>query len=382
MSSSSNISASVRQAQDKKLSTKPASTMAELMAKHGKDVQPLRKGQKVTGRINKFTSAEVVIQINEKTEALVMEKDRKLHRQLMSLFAPGDTLEATVLYPESDEGYPVVTVRPFLEAKMWGNLENLQKSGQRLTATVSDSTKGGLLIETENGITGFLPNSHITGGKSTEELVGQKIQVHIEEIRRDAKKVVFSQKEVLTVEDFQSIAQKYKVGTKVNGKVSGITSFGIFVSLQYEKPGQGATVIDGLVHISEISWEKVENLSELFGIGDSVEAVVIGLDTRSKRIDLSIKKLTEDPFQKVMSAFPLEKKVKGIVTEVTTLGVILDLGEVEGVNVEGFIKKDKIPAATRYEVGQEIQSTVVALDNRKRKVMLTPILLEKPLMYR
>lgn len=352
--------------------------MAELMAKHGKDIQPLKKGEEVTGVITKLSSSEIMMQLDGKTDVMVMEKERRLHKQLTTLLKVGDKVTATVLYPESDEGYPMVSLRKYMGEKIWTEVESLAKSGQKLSATVTDSTKGGLLVETDGGINGFLPNSHITS-KNVE--VGQKIQVHIAELKKDVKKVVFSQKQALTVDDFKSLAITYKTGTKVSGRISGITTFGMFVSLPFTKDGE-ATTVDGLIHISEVAWEKVDDLQSLFSVGQQVEAVVIGIDPRSKRIDLSLKRLTSDPFQKITDAFPAEKKVTGTVVEMTELGLVLDLGEVDGVVVEGLIKKDKIPAATNYEKGQNVQATVVSVDSRRRKVMLTPVLLEKPLMYR
>jgi len=351
--------------------------MAELMAKHGKDLNPLTKGQEVTGPITKLSSQEIMMQIDGKTDVVIIEKDKRLLKQLLNLLTVGDVVTAVVLYPESDSGYPMVTLRAFIEGKMWQELEKLQKSGEKVPVMVTDSTKGGLLVETDGGVQGFLPNSHVGQGKRPEELVGQKIQASVVELSRENKKVVFSQKVVLTPDDFAKIAAQYKAGTKVSGKVSGITAFGIFVSLPY-----GDGTVDGLVHISEVSWEKVEDLSQEFSMGEVVEAVVIGMDPRSKRIDLSIKKLSKDPFQGVLDAFPAEKKVTGTAIEMTELGLLVDLGEVDGMEVEGLIKKDKIPPTTTYEKGQKVTATVVSVDSRKRKVMLTPVLLEKPLMYR
>lgn len=368
--SSSNTSA--------KLSTSPATTMAELMAQHAHSLKTLKKGEEVKGTITKLSSSEIMMQLDNKTDVMVMEKERKLHKQLTTLLKIGNKVEATVIYPESDEGYPMVSLRKYMADKMWAEIENLQKSGQKLSAAVTETTKGGLLAETENGISGFLPNSHVAL-KNIE--IGQKIQVHIAELKKDVKKVIFSQKQTLTQDDFKVLAETYKAGTKIKGRISGITVFGMFVSLPFTKDGEQTTV-DGLIHISEVAWEKVEDLQSMFAVGQEVGAVVIGIDPRSKRIDLSIKRLSKDPFQQIVEAFPVDKKITGVVLEMTELGLILDLGEVDGVMVEGLIKKDKIPAATSYKKGQSVQTTVVLVDSKRRKVMLTPVLLEKPLMYR
>ena len=359
-----------------------ALTMAELMAKHTTTLQTLQKGQVVKGKITKLTPSEITMDVNAKTEAVVMEKDRRLLKQLLSTVKQGDTVEATVIYPESEMGYPVVSLRRFIDDVMWKKLEDMKTGGEKVDVLVTEATKGGFLVESDNGISGFLPNSHVSMNQDPQSMVGQKIKASIVELSRDNRKVVFSQKGVLSADDFKVIMDKYKAGTKVKGVVSGITSFGLFVSLSVgERDGQ-EQFVDGLIHISEVAWEKVEDLSERFAMGDEVEAVVIGTDKDSKRIDLSLKRLTKDPFAEIVAAFPVDKKVTGIVTDVTEQGAFFDLGEVNDVTVEGMMKKDKIPPTTTYEVGQSVKATVVSVDGKKRKVMLTPVLLEKPLMYR
>lgn len=359
-----------------------AKSMAELMAKHTTTLQTLQKGQAVTGKITKVTPSEITMDVNAKTEAVVMEKDRKLLKQLLHSIKEGDIVEATVIYPESEMGYPVVSLRRFIDEQMWKKLEKMQAGGEKMDVLVNEATKGGFLVEADNGISGFLPNSHVNFNQDPQSLVGQKIKASIVELSRDNRKVVFSQKGVLSADDFKAVIDKYKAGTKVKGLVSGITSFGLFVSLPAGVKDGQETYIDGLIHISEVAWEKVEDLSERFAMGDEVEAVVIGADKDSKRIDLSLKRLTADPFEEVVKAFPIDKKVSGVVSDVNEQGVVLDLGEVGDVTIEGMIKKDKIPPTTKYEVGETVKATVVSVDGKRRKVMLTPVLLEKPLMYR
>ena len=361
---------------------KPAVSMAELMAKRGSDVLPLKKGEEVHGTITKLSSWEIMMHTDTKLDVVVMEKDRKLYKQMLSQLSVGDRVTAVVLYPESDGGYPMVTLRRFMEEKLWDQLEKQKQSGEKIDGTVVESTKGGLVVTTDRGVSGFLPNSHMAAGQRPEELLGQKISVSIAELTKEPKKIIFSQKPQLTPDDFQAIAKQYKAGTMVQGTISGITTFGMFVSLPYEKKGEGSVFVDGLVHVSEVSWEKVEDLAEQFRVGQALSAVVIGIDPRSKRIDLSIKRLTNDPFQKILAEFPVDKKVVGTAGDMIEQGLLVDLGEIDGVLIEGLMKKDKIPPTVTFEKGQKVTATVVSVDSRKRKVMLTPVLLEKPLMYR
>lgn len=356
-----------------------ATSMAELLAAHKTQFVSLQKGQAITGTITKISPQEILLDVGAKTEAVVMEKDRKILKHLLHLLKAGDTVEATVLSPESEEGYPVVSLRRFAENATWKLLEELLKSGDKIDTTVSESTKGGFVVDAENGISGFMPNSHVDPTEDTDELVGKTVKASIVDLNREQKKVIFSQKGVLTEENFKKAVANLKPGTKVTGIISGITTFGMFVNIPVP---DASAPLEALIHISEVSWEKVEDLGSRYSIGQHVEAVVIGADSDAKRVDLSIKKLTADPFEEIAKAFPVDKKVTGTIAAIDENGVTMDLGKVGEISVEGMIRKEKIPPTTKYEIGQQVQATVIQVDARKRKVLLTPVLKEKPLMYR
>lgn len=355
-------------------------TMAELMAKRPNAFHILKQGDIVKATVSRITSSEVFVKINDTTEAVVMEKDHKLFKQLTHFVKVGDTVDASVLNSENDMGMPVVSLRKFLDQKLWSSLEKLLASQEKIPVRILSSTKGGFLVESESGISGFLPNSHISFGEDMEKMVGRTIQAAVVEVVKEQDKVIYSQKGILSTDDFKKFTAHLKPGTKVQGVISGITTFGLFVSLTPE--GKDTISIEGLVHISEVSWQKVEDLSSLFSLGQKVEAVVVGVDADAKRLDLSFKKLTDDPFAKMSASFPVDKKVSGVVKKIDENGVIVDLGEMEGQSVEGLIKREKISPNTTYEVGQKVNVTVSQIDSRKRKILLTPVLLEKPLMYR
>ncbi|HSW88194.1 MAG TPA: S1 RNA-binding domain-containing protein [Candidatus Saccharimonadales bacterium] len=349
-----------------------ATSMAELLQKQKTAFVSLKKGEIITGKVKKISQSEILLDINAKTEAVVLEKERRLMKQLVHLLKVGDTVTASVLNPESDMGYTVVSLRRFLEDTLWGRLEKAQKTQEKIPVIVLENTKGGFLVETPDGSTGFLPNSHISIAHN-QQIVGKTIEVVIVELDRDNKKIVLSQKAVSGGEDFKKAKAVLKTGDKITVTVLNIASFGVFVSV----PLDAETSIDALIHISEVSWEKTEDLSKLFTERQKIEAVVIGFDNQAKRVDLSIKRLTADPFDEIMKAFPIDKKVTATVTEVTDQGVLLDLG-----TAEGLIKKDKVPPGTTYTSGQSVTATVSQIDARKRKILLVPVLKEKPIGYR
>lgn len=352
--------------------------MAELMASHKTTLVSLKRGDVVKARVSKVTPTEILLEVGSKTEAVVMEKDRKIMKHLVSLLKVGDTVEAMVFNPESDNGYPLMSLRHFAEGKTWALLETLLKSQEKVDVLVTEAIKGGFLVESTTGVSGFLPNSHLNPATDTDELVGTHIKAAVVDLNKQQNKVIFSEKGIMTEDGFKKVTAQLKEGQKVHGTVSGITSFGLFVTLTLSSE----VSIDGLVHISEVSWERTTDLSSLFTSGQEVDAVVIGFDKDSKRVDLSMKRLTADPFQAIVAAYPVEKKVTGEITAITEQGVEIALPKVEGISVEGMIRKDKISPNTKYEVGQEVTATVTQIDMKKRKVLLTPVLKEKPLMYR
>lgn len=353
--------------------------MADLLKNHTSSFVALKKGDTIKATVSKLTPTEILLDVNTKTEAVVLEKDRKIMKHLLHLINVGDTVEATVLSPESDLGYPLVSLRRFADNATWQLLDELLQSGEKITITVTDATKGGFLIEADNGISGFLPNSHIGLGEDADTLVGKNIQASVVDLNRENNKVIFSQKGILTADEFKKVVTTVKKGEKIQGVISGITSFGMFVTIPHVIHDKS---VEGLVHISEISWEKVQDIAVKFSVGEEVEAVVLGSDADSKRVDLSIKRLTADPFEEITKAYPLEKKVSGKVTAIDEAGVSLALPKVGEITVDAMIRKDKIPPTTKYAIGQTITATVTQVDSRKRRVLLTPVLLEKPLMYR
>ena len=137
--------------------------------------------------------------------------------------------------------------------------------------------------------------------------------------------------------------------------------------------------IEGFIHISETSWEKVSDLNEMFTPGQEIEAVLTKFDNETQRVSLSIKRLTADPFEMLIEKYPVDTKVKGIVTGIESGDVIFTFGSED---VEGILRKDKIPPTTTYTEGQQVNLTISEHDKRKHRILVSPVLLEKPMGYR
>lgn len=365
-----------------------ALTMAELMAKHQSSLKSYKKGDTAQGIITKLTSGEILVDIGAKTEAVVLEKDKSILHSLLSGLKVGDSVNVSVLNPESDQGNPVVSLRKFIDGRLWGELEKLKSDEVVLEITVSNVTKGGFLVVTDDGLSGFLPNSQTILNDNPQSFIGKKIKAVVLEINRSLHKIIFSQKAGVADEDFSKSTAQVKTGEVVDVVVSSTTPFGIFVSvkgIEGLRPGD-TSGLEGFIHLSELSWEKIESAENYFKVGEKIKAQVVGVDKDAKRVNLSIKRMTKDPFEEVSKQYPAEKKVRGVVKQIGSIGIILDLGTHSAssgqLGIEGLIKKDKIPPSSKYLVGDEIEATVNEIDIKRHRIMLSPVLKEKPIGYR
>src|SRR3989344_1277492 len=254
------------------------SAMGRLLASQTAKVNAFHEGDQVKGTITKLTRSEILVDMSGKTEAIVLEKDKKLLGALMSLLHVGDVVTVTILNPESDMGNPVVSLRRFLEEHAWNKLSEIVKNQETVECTVSEMTKGGYILSMPYGLSGFLPHSHAQ--TSTQLTIGKKIPVSIIDLHKADKKIILSQKKFLTKEEFDTLRKQLGVGNTVDATITNVTSFGIFVSLPQQ--------LDGFIHASEIAWEKTTDPIAQFSIGQVVAAKVVGFDTEAKRGTLSI----------------------------------------------------------------------------------------------
>lgn len=344
--------------------------MTELMKKVQSNFISPKKGENLEGMITKLTPSEILVDIGAKTEALVLEKEKSNMRTLLSLLKVGDKVTISVLNPESDFGNPVVSLRRFLDQRLWDKVEKLSKNKEPQDITINEETRGGFVVSTLDGVSGFLPNSHAAGVLK----VGQEASAILLEFDKLQHKIIFSQKKIVSSKDFEKASKTMRIGQKISSVISSIAPFGIFVNVASNTDN----FVEGFIHVSEISWEKLETVPSDYKVGEEIDAVVLGFDKKSSRVNLSIKRLTEDPFKEKLKAYTPDKKVKGTVTSLSSSGIHVELEE----GVEGFIKKEKIPIGKDFEKGEEISATVDSLDERNHRILLVPYLTKKVIGYR
>ena len=347
-----------------------ASSMEELMKANSNAFQTLKKGDIVEGTVKKLTPKEILLEIGAKGDALVIEYDKKNLENLLALLKVGDKVKASVISPESEDGFPVVSLRRMLDDMVYGRFENLTSGDKVSQVHISDSTRGGFFAETKDGIKGFLPNSQVL---DEENLVGKTIDVKVIEFDREKKRVIFSQKATVYAVDPEEIAEVAKRDAVVKGTVTSVIPYGMYVSF----PSKKGNPIEGFIHISEISYERIENLSELFKKGDEVAASVIEADRENRRVNLSIKKTKKDSFDSIKDSYKLEQKVKGAVTEVSPRGVKIEIEK----GIFGFIPSSKISSQT-YKIGDSVEAEVTDFDMKRRVIVVSPILKAVPVGYR
>lgn len=381
--------------------------MAELLAATNYQIRILKRGQEVSGKVVMATRAEIILDIGAKSEGIVTGREFAAVRDIVSKINVGDMLEATVLYPENDAGQVVLSLRKVSDERRWNELEEKRKSGEEIEVVVIEANRGGFICDFL-GLRGFLPTSQLAQGGSTqksEELEGRKLTVVVIEVDRSSNRLIFSQKQPNKKDlgDLVKILEKVAIGEKYQGVVSAILPFGIFVEIDVEgskgtkvtkvtkvtKANEtsetfetSATLVpsklEGLVHISEIAWEKVDDLTKLFKVQDEVNVMVVAKDTASGRVNLSIKQLLDDPFVAASQEYSLNQAVRGVVSRVTPYGVFVLLAD----GVEGLVHITKIGPNMEYKPGEEVECEIEAIDTAARKISLSPVVREKPVLYR
>lgn len=348
-------------------------TMADLLAQTGYALKGLKRGEIVEGVITSVAAGEILIDVGSKTEGIVSDRDFDLISDLLKTLKVGDKVLAYVVNPEDESGRLILSLRKAGLDYKWKVLSEAKEKGEIITIRGLEVNRGGLLVDCQ-GLRGFVPASQldITYTARPQDLVGQNIQVKILETDQKSNRLIFSQKMALSKEEEAKIRQKLakiKIGETYEGIVSNITPFGFFVSLDG---------VEGLVHISEIAWEKVSDIKNYFKIGDKVKVLVLETDQKTGRLNLSIKQLISDPYQKLSKLFNQEKSLKGKVVKLTNFGVFLRLEE----GIEGLIHVSKIPPGREFQVGEEVECLIETIDAQKRKISLSPLLKEKPVGYK
>ncbi len=352
-------------------------TMEELLK--GYSWTGFKKGDVLIGTISSISGKEVLIDFGGKMEGVVGQKEWDQVKDYVAKLKEGEKISAVVITPESERGQMVVSIRQAGSKYRWQRAEELLKSGEAVSVKGVEINKGGLVVEFE-GLRGFVPGSQLSSEHQAEinRMLNRTISVKVIEADEKQNRLIFSEKAVTGAADLakklEDLKSKVKIGEKYSGKVSAIMPYGVFVNLS-----NGA---DGLVHISEISWQKVENLGEMFKAGEGVEVMVLGINETDGKLNLSIKKLQPDPWSELSKKYTAEQQVKGKVTRVSSYGIFVRLDPSADGGIEGLIHISKVPAESDFKSGDEVTCTVESIDATAHRISLIPVVTYKPIGYK
>lgn len=350
-------------------------TMQDLLKEAGSGLIPFKEGSLIEVKVLAKSRKRILVDVKDINLGVIPEKE--FSADIIDLQA-GDKVLAYVLSAENEKGYTVLSLKRSDRERFQKNLSESFNNKEPITVHVKEANRGGLIVEF-NRQEGFLPSSQLASshyprvGNDKEkilvklkELVGQNLKVKIITYEPGNGKIIFSEKEAgdsLLVEKLQ----QFKIGETKEGSVTGIVNFGLFVEIEG---------IEGLVHISEVSWDKIEDLRKLYKVGDKITARIISLD--DKRLSLSIKQLTPDPWNKAAKEYSQNQKVKGTVTKISPFGAFVKLSkDINGlVHISEFSKEkskgDKVSRIEDFlEAGKEYDFKILSIEPEAHKINLS-----------
>lgn len=343
-------------------------TMDELLA--SSDIQLLKAGDVVEGVVLSVKKHEAWIDLGANGVGIVLRREIGYGNNLEK----GQEVTVSVIEPEMEEGYALLSMKRAAKDRGWDELERAYEAKETLEVYPYDANRGGLLIELE-GIRGFMPVSQlsadnyprVTGADKDEimqkltSLIKKPLKVRILDVSKKDNKLIFSEKEAIK-DDMQERFEQLKEGDVVEGVVTGVIDFGAFVNVDG---------IEGLIHISEISWERVEDPKKYVKNGDNIKAKIIAID--KDRLSLSLKQMQEDPWMNEVKQFKKGENVEGRVTRITPFGAFVQLSPaVEAlVHVSEMSNDDGTDPEKVFKVNETKQFKVLDIDKENRKIALS-----------
>lgn len=351
--------------------TKKPMTMDELLAES--ELKQLEAGDVVEGVITSVKKHEMWIDLGARGVGVVMRREIG-HSTPGQALDEGASITVSVIDPEMDEGYALLSMKRAAKDRGWDELQRSFDEGEVIEITPYDANRGGLLVELE-GIRGFLPVSQLAAGhyprvsgadkdeilQKLNALIGQVLRVRILDVSRKDNKLIFSEKEAVKG-DMQARLTGLKVGDAVDGVVTGVIDFGAFVNVDG---------IEGLIHISEISWERVDDPRNYVKVGDMVKAKIIAID--KDRLSLSLKQMSDDPWMTEVKNFSKGDIVEGKITRITPFGAFVQISSsVEAlVHVSEMNNEDGVDPEKIFQLNEKKQFKVLDIDAENRKIALS-----------
>jgi small subunit ribosomal protein S1 len=332
-------------------------------------ITPFEEGDVVTGQVVRIDKDEVLVDIGYKSEGVIPSHELSIRKSVNPAdeVELGEEVDALVLTKEDQDGRLILSKKRARFERAWRRIEAAADSGQPVEGQVIEVVKGGLIIDL--GVRGFLPASlvDIRRVPDLDQYMGTAIECKVIELNRSRNNVVLSRRAVLEEErkeQRQEILDRLQPGLVVEGQISNIVDFGAFVDLNG---------IDGLIHISELSWSHVNHPSEILNIGDTVQVKVLDIDRDRQRISLGLKQTQEDPWQRVIDTYSIGDELEGAVTKVVAFGAFVEILE----GVEGLVHISELAShhvENPREVvspGDNVKVKILEIDSERRRLSLS-----------
>lgn len=322
----------------------------------------LREGSIVTGTIQEIRPQVVLVDIGYKSEGAISISEFEDEE-----IEVGDQIEVLLERLENDEGIVVLSKEKAAHKQNWDKIVGVYRDGGLVKGKVKSVVKGGLMVNV--GVEAFLPGSQvdIIPPRDLNEYVGKVYEFKIVKVNDDRKNIVLSRREVIEAEradQRQRFLETVKEGDKVEGIVKNITDFGAFVDLRG---------MDGLLHITDMSWGRVNHPSEMLHIGQSLEVVILEVDREKERVSLGLKQMTDNPWADIERKYPINSHVKGRVTKLLPYGAFVELEK----SVEGLVHVSELSWVKRItrpsdvlKLDQEIEAVVLSISVKEQKISL------------
>jgi len=355
--------------------------MEELLAQSGGKIHAYTRGEKIEGVVVDITNKKVALDIGGKSEGLVAEKAFDEAKEFIKTLKPGDKVLATVIIPESPDGTTILSFRHAAQDSSWKKLEDSLTKGTPVEARVRGVNPSGVNVEID-GLSGFIPGSQLgkSVSKNIQNMIGRSLQVKAIEVSRQQNRIVLSEKavsEASQIETAKKALDVVKEGEIYDGEVTSVLDFGCFVKVMVgDKGKKKKTELEGLVHVSELSWKKVDSPSDIVASGDKIKVKVIGKE--KGKLSLSVKQAQKDPWDDIDKRYIKDAKVKGEVVKISDFGVFIQIEP----GVEGLVHLTKIPPGKKLGKGDKVDCYVEEIDKATRRLSLGLVLTQKPVGYK
>ena len=332
-------------------------------------IKIFNEGDIVSGTVVKVDKDEVLLDIGYKSEGVIPARELSIRYDAKpsEIISEGERIDALVLQKEDKEGRLILSKKRAQYERAWGNIEQVKAQDGIVEGEVIEVVKGGLILDI--GLRGFLPASlvEMRRVKDLSQFLGQKLEAKIIELDKNRNNVVLSRRallEKLKSTERKEFLDKLDKGSRMSGSVSSIVNFGAFVDL-------GG--VDGLIHISELSWSHIDHPSEILSVGDEVQVEILDIDLERERVSLSMKKAQEDPWEKLSKEKPAGSTVQGKVTKLVPFGAFVELAP----GVEGLVHISELAwehiefPEEVVSVGDEVEAKIIDIDLDRRRISLS-----------